>query len=94
MAVVALPPNTQLWERPVPGIVERFLDRPGSGWNLSSIATALQAPRAAAEEPLALEHMRLAPPSGPGTFTAEVDVGGPLQFVSRPGDFDFEPGDE
>jgi hypothetical protein len=92
---LALPPHTEVIEqRPVPAIVERFLDRQGSAWNLPNISTvlaALAAPRV--EEDLVLEHMRLQP-TGKGSIRAEVEIVEPLRFRSRPGDFDFDPGEE
>lgn len=94
MAVLALPLHTEVVDqRPVPAIVERFLDRRGSGWNLANISTVLPAPAVAqVEEELVLEHMRLRP-TGKSVF-AEVEIGEPLRFKSRPGDFDFDPGEE
>jgi len=92
VAILALPMDTQVFERPVPAIVERFLDRGGSGWNLANISTALPGLRQQ-EEPLVLEHMELAP-STSGQVVAAVEIGEPLRFASRPGDFDFDPGEE
>jgi hypothetical protein len=94
MAVLALPLHTEVVDqRPVPAIVERFLDRRGSGWNLPNISTVLPGPAAPhLGEELVLEHMRLQP-TGKGLL-AEVKIGEPLRFKSRPGDFDFDPGEE
>ncbi|MCC6216742.1 MAG: hypothetical protein IT376_17915 [Polyangiaceae bacterium] len=94
MAVLALPLHTEVVDRrPVPAIVERFLDRPGSGWNLTNISTVLPAPPVVrVEEELVLEHMRLQPAGR--SVLAEVQIGDPLRFKSRPGDFDFDPGEE
>lgn len=86
---LALPPQTEVVaQRPVPA-VERFLDRRGSGWNLTDIFTVFPA---RVEEELVLEHMRLQP-TGKAVL-AEVQIGEPLRFRSRPGDFDFDPGEE
>jgi hypothetical protein len=95
MPVLALPLHTEVVDqRPVPAIVERFLDRRGSGWNLPNISTVLPALAAPhVEEELVLEHMRLQP-TGSGSVLAEIEVGEPLRFRSRPGDFDFDPGEE
>ncbi|MCC6651705.1 MAG: hypothetical protein IT348_11205 [Candidatus Eisenbacteria bacterium] len=95
MAILALPQHTEVVEqRPVPAIVERFLDRRGSGWNLSNVSTVLPAPSVPkGEEELVLEHMQLRP-TGVGSVLAQVEIGEPLRFRSRPGDFDFDPGDE
>lgn len=94
MAVLALPIHTEVVDqRPVPAIVERFLDRRGSGWNLTNIATVLPAPTVVqVEEEFALDHMRLQPTGK--SLLAEVEIGEPLRFKSRPGDFDFDPGEE
>lgn len=94
MAILALPIHTEVVDRrPVPAIVERFLDRRGSGWNLTDIATVLPAPTVPQpDEELALEHMRLQPTGE--SVLAEVEIGEPLRFKSRPGDFDFDPGEE
>lgn len=94
MAILALPPHTEVVdERPVPAIVERFLDRRGSGWNLPSISTVLPIRSVPlVEEELVLEHMRLQHTSE--SVLAEVEIGEPLRFRSRAGDFDFDPGEE
>lgn len=94
MAVLALPLHTEVVDqRPVPAIIERFLDRRGSGWNLTNISTVLRAPTVAqAEEELVLEHMQLR--STGKSVLAEVEMARPLRFKSRPGDFDFDPGEE
>lgn len=94
MAVLALPPHTEVIdERPVPAIVERFLDRRGSGWNLPNICTVLPSPSAPlVEEELVLEHMHLRHTGE--SVLAEVEIGEPLRFRSRAGDFDFDPGEE
>lgn len=43
------------------------------------------------EEP-GLEHMKIQPTRE--SVLAEVEIGEPLRFMSRPGDFDFDPGEE
>ena len=93
MSILALPLHTEVVDqRPVPAIVARFLDRRGSGWNLSNISTVQLAPAVPQVEEAPMDHMRLQPTGK--TVLAEVEIGEPLRFTSRPGDFDFDPGEE
>jgi hypothetical protein len=76
----------------VPAIV-RFLDRQGSSWNLANVSTLMRSPPTpAVEEGFVLEHMQLEL-VGP-VVEIELEMAGPLEFKSSPGDFDFDPGEE
>lgn len=94
MAAMTFPLDTQLAQKRVAPTTERFLDRTGARWNMSSVSTLFKTMTRQGEEPeLGLEHMQLAL-SARDEISLEVEVGAPLSFAASPGQFDFEPSEE
>jgi len=79
--------------RPIPAIADRFLDRDGFSWNLPNVSVVVPSTIPRDDEEFVLDYMQLRHNTS-GSIIVEIEVGEQRQFRLRPGDFDFEPGEE